>query len=32
LADKILKGTTQAGTIPLVSPEQTLVINYKAAQ
>ena len=31
LADKILKGT-QAGTIPLVSPEQTLVINYKVAQ
>ena len=32
LADKILKGTTQPGTIPLVSPEQTLVINYKVAQ
>ena len=31
LADKVLKGTP-AGTIPVVSPEQTLVINYKVAQ
>jgi len=31
LADKIFKGT-QAGTIPVVTPEQTLVINYKVAQ
>jgi putative tryptophan/tyrosine transport system substrate-binding protein len=31
LADKIFKGT-QAGTIPVVTPEQTLTINYKAAQ
>ena len=31
LADKILKGT-QAGTIPAVTPEQTLIINYKEAQ
>jgi putative tryptophan/tyrosine transport system substrate-binding protein len=31
LADKILKGTS-AGTIPLVTPEQTLMINYKLAQ
>jgi putative tryptophan/tyrosine transport system substrate-binding protein len=31
LADKVLKGT-QAGTIPVVTPEQTLVINYKVAQ
>ena len=31
LADKILKGT-QAGTIPAVTPEQTLIINYKVAQ
>ena len=31
LADKILKGTP-AGTIPVVTPEQDLWINYKAAQ
>ncbi len=31
LADKVLKGT-QTGTIPVVTPEQTLVINYKLAQ
>jgi putative tryptophan/tyrosine transport system substrate-binding protein len=31
LADKILKGTT-AGTLPVVSPESFLKINYKAAQ
>jgi putative ABC transport system substrate-binding protein len=31
LADKVLKGT-RAGTIPVVTPEQTLVINYKVAQ
>jgi putative ABC transport system substrate-binding protein len=31
LADKILKGTP-AGTIPVVTPEQTLVINYNVAQ
>lgn len=31
LADKILKGTA-AGTIPVVTPEQTLVINYNVAQ
>lgn len=31
LADKILKGTP-AGTIPIVSPESFLQINYKAAQ
>jgi putative tryptophan/tyrosine transport system substrate-binding protein len=31
LADKILKGTT-AGTIPVVSAESFLKINYKAAQ
>jgi putative ABC transport system substrate-binding protein len=31
LADKVLKGTA-AGTIPVVTPEQTLVINYKVAQ
>ena len=31
LADKILKGTP-AGTIPVVSPEQELYINYKVAQ
>jgi putative ABC transport system substrate-binding protein len=31
LADKILKGTP-AGTIPVVSPENVLQINYKAAQ
>ena len=29
LADKILKGTP-AGTIPVVSPESRLTINYKA--
>jgi len=31
LADKILKGV-QAGTIPVVTPNQTLIINYKIAQ
>lgn len=31
LADKILKGTP-AGTIPVVSPDQELYINYKLAQ
>jgi putative ABC transport system substrate-binding protein len=31
LADKILKGS-QAGTLPVITPEQTLVINYKLAQ
>jgi putative ABC transport system substrate-binding protein len=31
LADKILKGTT-AGTIPVVTPEAKLLINYKLAQ
>ena len=31
LADKILKGTP-AGTIPVVSSESYLEINYKAAQ
>lgn len=31
LADKILKGTP-AGTIPVVTPEQELYINYKLAQ
>jgi putative ABC transport system substrate-binding protein len=31
LADKIFKGTP-AGTIPVVTPEQTLLINYKVAQ
>jgi putative ABC transport system substrate-binding protein len=31
LADKILKGT-QVGTIPVVTPEQELYINYKLAQ
>ena len=31
LADKILKGT-QAGTIPVVTPEAHLQINYKVAQ
>jgi len=31
LADKVLRGT-QAGTIPVVTPEQTLIINYKVAQ
>ncbi len=31
LADKVLKGTP-AGTIPVVSPEQTLVINIAVAQ
>jgi putative ABC transport system substrate-binding protein len=30
-ADKILKGTP-AGAIPVVSPENVLQINYKAAQ
>ncbi len=31
LADKVLKGT-KAGTIPVVTPEQELWINYKVAQ
>ena len=31
LADKIFKGTP-AGSIPVVTPEQTLYINYKVAQ
>jgi len=31
LADKILKGTP-AGTIPVITPEQELYINYKVAQ
>ena len=31
LVDKVLRGTP-AGTIPVVTPEQTLVINYKVAQ
>ena len=31
IADKVLKGT-QAGTIPLSTPENHLVINYKVAQ
>ncbi len=31
LADKVLKGTA-VGTIPVVTPEQTLIINYKVAQ
>ncbi len=31
VADKVLKGT-QVGTIPVVTPEQTLMINYKVAQ
>jgi putative ABC transport system substrate-binding protein len=31
LADKIFKGIA-AGTIPVVTPEQNLIINYKAAQ
>ena len=31
LADKIFKGTT-VGTIPVVTPEQNLMINYKVAQ
>jgi putative tryptophan/tyrosine transport system substrate-binding protein len=31
LADKVLKGIP-AGTIPVVTPEQTLIINYKVAQ
>jgi putative ABC transport system substrate-binding protein len=31
LADKILKGTS-AGTIMVVTPKQTLTINYKVAQ
>ena len=31
LADKIFKGT-QAGTIPVVTPEAYLTINYKMAQ
>jgi putative tryptophan/tyrosine transport system substrate-binding protein len=31
LADKVLKGTT-AGTIPLSTPENHLIINYKVAQ
>jgi putative tryptophan/tyrosine transport system substrate-binding protein len=31
IADKVLKGT-QAGTIPLATPENHLIINYKVAQ
>ena len=31
LAVKVFQGT-QAGTIPLVTPEQNLYINYKVAQ
>jgi putative ABC transport system substrate-binding protein len=31
LADKIFKGTS-AGTIPVVTPDSQLIINYKAAQ
>jgi putative ABC transport system substrate-binding protein len=31
LADKILKGTP-AGTLPVVTPDSQLIINYKAAQ
>ena len=31
LVDKVLRGA-QAGTIPVVTPEQTLTINYKVAQ
>jgi len=31
LVDKVLKGI-QAGTIPVVTPDQTLIINYKVAQ
>lgn len=31
IADKVLKGT-QAGTIPLSTPENHLIINYKVAQ
>ncbi len=31
MADKILRGT-QAGTIPVASPESKLIINYKAAE
>ncbi len=31
IADKVLKGTPP-GTIPIVTPEQTLTINYKTAQ
>jgi putative ABC transport system substrate-binding protein len=31
LADKILEGTP-AGTIPVVTPEQYLFLNYKVAQ
>jgi putative ABC transport system substrate-binding protein len=31
LADKIFKGIS-AGTIPVVTPEQNLIINYKVAQ
>lgn len=31
LVDKVLKGI-QAGTIPVVTPNQTLIINYKIAQ
>jgi putative ABC transport system substrate-binding protein len=32
IANKILKGTSAAGTIPVVTPEQTLTINYKVGQ
>jgi putative ABC transport system substrate-binding protein len=31
IVDKILKGS-QAGTLPVVTPDQTLLINYKVAQ
>jgi putative ABC transport system substrate-binding protein len=31
IADKVLKGT-QAGTIPLATPENHLILNYKVAQ
>ena len=31
IADKILRGT-QAGTIPVASPEPKIIINYKVAQ
>jgi len=31
LVDKVLKGI-KAGTIPVVTPDQTLIINYKVAQ
>lgn len=31
LADKVLKGN-QAGTLPVITPDSKLIINYKAAQ